>query len=430
MRAARLIFSFILFIGIAWFGVHSVVKARALQTTKAQYAEINNFSYGLFSIDQWKGHLTQIVSDEIGGLSFKGQTGVELRKHLEKNLAILIDKVAARMKRENYKTTGGWLKQELVDSFVDVKEIKKGVPEYADAMMKELASPRTEKQIKSMLKQKVDKYMSTTFDKRDSAIRDALVAKYGNGDQMQAQEAIEEKLETGHDDGNKESLILIVLSVILFAVIGISSRNKDLHPPEYFLLCLTLLVLMFVGIMTPMIDMEAKIAKLSFVLMDHEITFKDQVLFFQSKSILDVFHIMITHKELQMKLVGCLLVTFSVIFPMLKLLSSMAYYYDYCEARKRKLIQFFVLKSGKWSMADVLVVAIFMAYIGFNGVINSQLTNIKKAAPDLSILTTNGTSLQPGYYVFMTFAILALFLSNFISTRTCGRDIKKAQAPV
>ena len=32
--------------------------------------------------------------------------------------------------------------------------------------------------------------------------------------------------------------------------------------------------------------------------------------------------------------------------------------------KKNKLIQFFAFKSGKWSMADVMVVAIFMAYIG------------------------------------------------------------------
>lgn len=168
----------------------------------------------------------------------------------------------------------------------------------------------------------------------------------------------------------------------------------------------------------PMIDMEAKIAHMSFVLFDHPITFNDQVLYFQSKSILDVFQIMITHKEIQMKLVGILVVGFSVIFPIIKMISSLAYYYNFKNSRKSKIIKFFVLKSGKWSMADVLVVAIFMAYIGFNGIINSQLGNISEFnAPDLEIISTNGTSLQPGYYLFLTYTLLAMFLSGFIRSR-------------
>ena len=107
MRIAKLIISFVLFIGIVWCGVDLINRSRNLQTTKAQYAEINNFSYGLFSIDEWKKQISVIISDEIGGLSFKGETGQTLRTHLEKQLGVLIDKVVHRMKRENYKTTQG-----------------------------------------------------------------------------------------------------------------------------------------------------------------------------------------------------------------------------------------------------------------------------------------------------------------------------------
>jgi hypothetical protein len=78
---------------------------------------------------------------------------------------------------------------------------------------------------------------------------------------------------------------------------------------------------------------------------------------------------------------------------------------------------FFVTQSGKWSMADVLVVAIFMAYIGFNGIINSQLDTMSEAYTNLELITTNGTSLQPGYNIFLCYVILAMFLSHFIKNR-------------
>lgn len=68
-------------------------------------------------------------------------------------------------------------------------------------------------------------------------------------------------------------------------------------------------------------------------------------------------------------------------------------------------------------MADVMVVATFMAYIGFNGIITSQLGQLNTSGQDLVILTTNGTSLQPGYYLFLTYTLLALFLSGFLARK-------------
>ena len=188
--------------------------------------------------------------------------------------------------------------------------------------------------------------------------------------------------------------------MILFIIEGFS--KDPLRPAQYLFLTATLLVMMIVGVTTPMIDMEAKISHVSFMLFEHPITFKDQVLYFQSKSILDVFWVMVTHKEIQMKVVGILVIAFSIVFPILKIISSITYYYDYCKARTNKVVNFFVIHSGKWSMADVLVVAIFMANIGFNGIVNSQLGNFGEEAPNLELITTNGTSLEPGYYLFMS----------------------------
>ena len=114
---------------------------------------------------------------------------------------------------------------------------------------------------------------------------------------------------------------------------------------------------------------------------------------------------------------GILMIAFSIFFPVLKMISSLAYYYNFRQAKENRLIQYFVLKSGKWSIADVLVVAIFMAYIGFNGIISSQLGNLGDVGQDVVMLTTNGTSLQPGYYLFLTYTVLSLFLSGFLTRK-------------
>lgn len=334
----------------------------------------------------------------------------QLKSHLEVQLEILIDKVTARIRSNQ-----SWLKQGLMDSFINVEEIKAGIPEYADAMLAEMTSSKTESQVKKMLKSRIDKYVEKTFDINDATLKELIVHRTGNGNEEVAKNKLEKILDRNAEVIRMLSVYMIILAVLIFLIEGFN--KKPIPQTQYFLLSLTLLVLLLVGVATPMIDMEAKISKLTFVLFDHPIEFENQVLFFQSKSIMDVFNLMILHKELQMKLVGVLMVCFSIVFPILKMISSLMYYYDYYRARSLKIIKFFVMKSGKWSMADVLVVAMFMAYIGFNGIINSQLGNIQESSTDVSMLTTNGTSLQPGFYIFLTYAILAMFLSGFLKTR-------------
>ncbi len=69
-------------------------------------------------------------------------------------------------------------------------------------------------------------------------------------------------------------------------------------------------------------------------------------------------------------------------------------------------------------MADVMVLAMFMAYIGFSGIVASQLDplgQMETPSRDLTILTTNATSLQPGFYLFLTYSVLALFFAEILT---------------
>jgi hypothetical protein len=62
-------------------------------------------------------------------------------------------------------------------------------------------------------------------------------------------------------------------------------------------------------------------------------------------------------------------------------------------------------------MADVNVVAIFMAYIGFKGILDSQLTSLNMQTDSLASISTNETSLQPGFILFVAFVLFGLVLS-------------------
>ncbi len=397
-----------------------VLISIANQHNKEDYAEVNHIKYGLFSISNWKEKLEVIVTDEIGKLSVKDINQADLKKQIETLLDSLIDGVEKKIRDSNKGSAKGAMKQMFINAFVDVKEIKKGIPEYADAILLKMKSAKTVKKVKGLLQDKVEEYFDETFEKQDTKRLDDIFARIKVANIEDARIRLDQDIAEKEKSLYGLTWILIFISILLFVMNGFS--NKALNAQQYTIMVMTLLMLLLAGVTTPMIDMEAKISEMSFVLMDHPISFLNQVLYFQSKSILDVFFVMITHKDLQMKIVGILVVTFSIFFPVIKLVSSLGYYFNYRKFRDRKWVQFFVLKSGKWSMTDVLVVAIFMAYIGFNGIITSQFANFNAKNPDVVILTTNGTSLQPGFFIFLTYVMLSLFLSSFLVKKKLAVD--------
>ena len=63
-------------------------------------------------------------------------------------------------------------------------------------------------------------------------------------------------------------------------------------------------------------------------------------------------------------------------------------------------------------MADVMVIAIFMAYIGFSGILSEQLNHLGGLSSSVEVLTTNQTQLQTGFFLFTAFAVISLIVSH------------------
>lgn len=410
-KSALFIFILCICFGVAY---QIIVNSIENQQRKHDYAEVNHIKYGLFSINEWKFQLSEIINTEISDLDLR-KNKEQLKPLVEAQLHKLIDSIQEHIQKKNKTTFKGRVKQALINTFVDVKEIKEGVPRYADEVIKIMNRPKSKRNIKDLMLDKVEDYFERTFENQDQSAISAIILKLNVADINQAREKLDVDIATTHQKISTLSWVLLGLVGFLFVLAAID--NKPLLSFQYIVLVVVLFVLLICGVTTPMIDLEAKIAEMSFVLMDHPVRFLNQVLYFQSKSVVDVFWLMITHPKLQMQIVGMLMVLFSIIFPAFKLVSALLYYYDHWGLRKNKIIHFFVHKSGKWSMTDVMIIAIFMAYIGFSGVISSQLGKLHAADQEIVLLTTNGTSLQPGFYLFMGYAIFALFLSEFLTRK-------------
>ena len=259
------------------------------QKNKNDYAELNHVKYGLFSVDEWKRQITVILAEEINKLDLSRTNERELRKHIEVLLNTLIDKVDKKIREGNSGSAEGWVKQSFINMFISLEDIKKGIPEYADAIIHEMTKSKTKGQIKTMLNEQLKQYFNQTFDTQDTSQISRILLRTGSKDIESARLKLNKTISVKQALIFKEAISLIILSIILFALSGFS--RHPLTPSRYILLVLSLIMLLIAGVTTPMIDMEAKISQMSFVLMGHPIHFENQVLYFQSKSILDVFWI-------------------------------------------------------------------------------------------------------------------------------------------
>jgi hypothetical protein len=205
-------------------------------------------------------------------------------------------------------------------------------------------------------------------------------------------------------------LIGILLSVLLLWLYIM--RHRHLQATSFIFSVLISFIALFIGVSLPMIEIDARIGTLDLKLLSSNITFYDQVIFYQAKSILDVIHILLVNGGADTIFVGFLILLFSVIFPVTKLICTTIYLF--LRSRSNAFIRFMAFNSGKWSMADVMVVAIFMAYVGFKSILDNQLEDITVHNETVNVVTTNRTNLQTGFTIFVAFVLFNLALAEIL----------------
>jgi uncharacterized paraquat-inducible protein A len=141
------------------------------------------------------------------------------------------------------------------------------------------------------------------------------------------------------------------------------------------------------------------------------LTFTDQVLYFQSKSVLEVFRTLVTMGKPDMWIVGVLVLTFSVIFPVLKSLTVAMCLFQPELLKSNRLVKFLALESSRWSMADVMALAIFMSFVAFNGLIANTMGGLKEIGAQL-VIPTESSKVLPGYHLFIGFCLASILLSK------------------
>lgn len=398
------------------------VKSLERQKIIYDYSEVANIRHGIFSIDNWKKQVSEILAVKIKELELSYESREELRNELIRLMNHLIDEVEIIINREEASNNQHWLLRMArevrneISRFIrrlvlDINELRKEVPGFADKLMHELDKQETREKLSLFIERQIDAAISdgeTGFNQQ--ALRE--VAKNNDCSLIDGcKYALQEKKKQLDASLNLHTTIALLLSVFIFLVVFF--KNRQLTPNHYFVITALCVLLLIPGVSSPMIDIDARISEFQFLLLGAPISFSDQILFLESKSILEVVTLLFRSGNFQSLLVGGLVLLFSVVFPLSKLLASVLLI-NQAQRRKNRFLSFLALKSGKWSMADVFVVAIFMAYIGFKGLIGSQLRQLESTGPTTQLLTTDHSNFGVGFIFFIAYCIAGLVLAGFL----------------
>lgn len=411
----KIIISTVAIIAAMVLTIQYISLARQNQKLKTDLAEIDYIRYGLLNVDEWTNQLSTILSIKILEFKLTPESREKVVRNLENILYEMINSVELMMKVKSSGDSSG-IKSLFSGFAINLDPLRDSVPSYANQLLTELNKPVNKTFLRQFLTAKLHDLAASTYNLDQKEPLQEVMKRYNCFQKEECQEVIQEKVEVN----NRAITIRVILVMCLISgifLVNLVSRGK-INLAQTTLLVLAAFCLLLGGITTPMIDLEASIENLMLKLMGEEVVFQKNIIFFQSKSITDVVRILFEEGTAPMIFVGVLVFTFSIIFPSLKLISSLLYSYRIGNLRENRVIRFFVIKSGKWSMADVMVVAIFMAFVGFNGIVGSQLDLLRESAKPVEIFTTNGTQLLEGFYLFLLFCISSLILSEVVTRKT------------
>ena len=396
----------LLILGYSSYNLYILESQR--RAIKDDLVELSRIKYGLFSDDEWQVIISNLLAKKLEEFEFTPEQRTAMKLRITEFLEKTIIDFESRYFEEKKQSLLGIIEGGVVNFTGMFDKIKKDVPVFTDQILDFLSKEDNREKVKEFLEDKLKAYTDKNFTAIDYTEHDRILASYNFGDRCETIEGLtNEVMRIQKQQWIFIALLfpLIVLSTLFITLMRVVSRSEFIM---YILICFILLTN---GLLLPMIDIDARISSIRFTLLGEPVIFEDQVLYYKSKSILEVVWLMLNQHEWKIFGVGILVLTFSVLFPISKLVSSL-FYVARDKARNSKIARFFIFKTGKWSMADVMVVAIFMAYIGFSGILTEQLHQLENLTRKVEILTTNKSSLQMGFFLFTSFVVLSLFLSH------------------
>jgi len=410
----------VLLCGEAYFGYRVSTLSKHQEEIKEDYSVANNITFGIFSVDQWREKIAKVVDGKISDFDMTAEQKKDLQEKVEKQLNGLVNKAVAEVNKPQ-KSIGGKLKKLAFNALVDTDDLHAQVPSFASTIVNRINRPASKKRLKSIVTSKVDQLEKETYDNTKPAsatVSSHIYSKYRVSNAGDFEKTINSQLITIRKQTYNYAYAMVGCVLLALCLWLLMKKQVSLHTPLYILSLLFAFILLLVGITATIIEVDARIQSLNFTLLGEKLAFQNQVLFFQSKSILGIIKALIDQPKPDAILVGILILLFVVILPVLRMIGKGIQIWGKDKYAENKVVRYLAFDLGKWDMADVMVVGIAMTYIGLNGILKSQLSNLNIHEEVLSTVTQNNTSLQPGYFIFVGYVAYAGILSLILKRIT------------
>ncbi len=398
----------ILILPVIWFTWLTVDGLGARRQLRTDLAELTHVRYGLLSANRWRDIIGPILNAQIDKLDLKEQSK-NLRPMVQGALYALLDNIKKQMSAPSPKGSGvpGQGNPMLVNMII--ASLRPHVPEYTNVVMAELAKPKNQRRFKESIRSVLAEGIKNTFGTVDMTTYSSILKRYGCAGDAVCEQTLGKQIEEADDRITRYYLIALGSVVVGFALL--TAGRPVVSRSAVAVLMLFSIALLAGGVLSPMLEVEARITRLDATFLGAPIEFREQSLYFRSKNVLEVFQTLIEMGRPEMSVVAVLVLLFSVVFPVLKMLALGACLFRPAMLRTSRIVKFLAFDASKWSMADVMALAIFMSFVAFNGLIGSAMEGLKDTGGQLAI-PTNSSKILPGYYLFTGFCLASIFLSK------------------
>lgn len=390
-------------------------KTQERARLREDISKVNDIMFGMLSVNRWESEIKQIAFIQIEEFKLSPEQDSIVRVAIDEVLRSVITKTD-KVIQEDDGSVLKFIRKHAVNLFFDVEDFKKNVPELTDAIMERITSDEGKERLRTLVMSKLEELSVMTYDSARVEQYNKYLSKHHTTTKEEFNEHVVKETEDLEKVGFNNSIVIIGIAFVFILVWFVFRKDESVRNIIVFASILFGAVILLAGVASPMIEIDARMQSMSFVILGEKIEFTNQYIFYRSKSIMEIISIMMETGKYDSIIVAILILAFSVLLPFTKLFSMFLYTIN-DKFRASKIGTWFALYSGKWSMADVLVVAIFMAYVAFQGILDNQLAGLNRDTETMTAITTNNTSLQPGFYIFVTYVLFSILLSSHLKRK-------------
>ena len=402
----------VLAVALLYITVNLIQTEAQLKETMVHKAKLNDASADLFDTEVWKYKMFMLLDKRIDSIDVH---------EIADQLSVLIEEYYADatddIRDKGLFSDDGNLWDKIAGAFGNAKEkvfvavIDGAFPELKNKLI--TAIKENDENLKRIIKEEIYKYMEINAqDIRDYKAR--------NHDELAAK--LEKKEHFLQSELNTQILYFIIVGAFYFFFLMALGYYFKVNLSKQVLID-TLIIALFalaVGVTVTILEIRAEIVDIRFELMGEEIAFTDQILYYQRKSIVDVATALFPHNPF----VAIMIVSFSILFPIVKNSMSFLVLFNN-KLMENKYIAWIIKNIGKWSMADVFVVALFLAYLGYDSLITNQMESMYNIRDIDLLIDASPSTLQYGFWFFL-FYVIASIASGYLFNGALAHEKKKS----